>query len=200
MSFRFTKKFTHELFLQSLQTTNTTGSISLLLSLFLLSFWLLSDLCPVLLAATYGLSSVLAFLGGPSSSSAPWWSVTPSTGRWRPSTAVSRDAFMRSNLCIPSFNSRLSRLFCILVTLTHLFSSSSMTVFPLYSSFLSLSPPGCQSTSWLSLRTPTGRRCCLAVWPKRGTLWASFVGVSWQIAQPGHTLHTRTSPGFTSAQ
>lgn len=35
-----------------------------------------------------------------------------------------------------------------------------------------------QSTSWLSRRTPTGRRCCLAVWPNPDTQWASSAGVS----------------------
>lgn len=38
--------------------------------------------------------------------------------------------------------------------------------------------PVLQSTSSLSRRTPTGRRCCLAVWPNRGTRWASSAGVS----------------------
>lgn len=36
-----------------------------------------------------------------------------------------------------------------------------------------------QSTSWLSRPTPTGRRCCLAVWPNPDTRWASSAGVSW---------------------
>lgn len=41
------------------------------------------------------------------------------------------------------------------------------------------SPSVHQSTSWLSRQTPTGRRCCSAVWPNLDTLWASSAGVSW---------------------
>lgn len=51
--------------------------------------------------------------------------------------------------------------------------------FPLVVSSFYTSPSVCQSTSWRSRRTPTGRRCCLAVWPNLDTLWASSAGVSW---------------------
>ena len=44
-------------------------------------------------------------------------------------------------------------------------------------SFAVFSPP-LKSTSWPSRPTPTGRRCCSAVWQNPDIPWASSVGVS----------------------
>lgn len=59
-------------------------------------------------------------------------------------------------------------------------------VLPLHFVFLS-----CQSTSWPSRPTPTGRRCCSAVWPNLDTLWASSAGVSVWKQPLGLLIHTR---------
>lgn len=60
------------------------------------------------------------------------------------------------------------------------------------------SSPVAQSTSWLSRRTPTGRRCCLAVWPNRDTPWASSAGVSSQTQPLGHLIRTGPPQGAFS--
>lgn len=52
----------------------------------------------------------ITLLGGRSSLSAPWWSGTPSTGRWRPSTAVSASA-LRFRFLFPHW-SLSSSLLC----------------------------------------------------------------------------------------
>lgn len=63
------------------------------------------------------------------------------------------------------------------VLLSQLFTH--ITVFLCRLNMFCFSPSPCQSTSWLSRQTPTGRRCCSAVWPNLDTLWANSAGVSW---------------------